>query len=277
MCPMTADFEWSARSRIGLDTLDLTGSRIIAVDDGAPLAGVREPATLVSARSSSPAIDSPFEEQPASLRASRPRPRVAAVAGLCALSALCGSVATYQWGETTSLAFDGRIAFLSWVPSPLRRSMDRLGDGLAAETRRLAVWPDTPGEAAVAVRTPSGAGEATLMMNRSRKLASETDEAPKRAPMDGGSRRLTPADVEPQGQILSPGSARLNLNAIPWADVWVDGVYVGQTPLGNVRLRAGRHRVRFSHPELGERAVVASVRRGQVAHVAVDFGEPDRR
>ena len=246
MCPMTADFEWSARSRIGLDTLDLTGSRIIAVDDGAPLAGVREPATLVSARSSSPAIDSPFEEQPASLRASRPRPRVAAVAGLCALSAL-------------------------------RRSMDRLGDGLAAETRRLAVWPDTPGEAAVAVRTPSGAGEATLMMNRSRKLASETDEAPKRAPMDGGSRRLTPADVEPQGQILSPGSARLNLNAIPWADVWVDGVYVGQTPLGNVRLRAGRHRVRFSHPELGERAVVASVRRGQVAHVAVDFGEPDRR
>jgi len=275
---MTADFEWSARSPIGLDTLDLTGSRIIAVDDVAPLAGASEPATLASASSrSDSAIESSSEEQPAWSRASRPRPRAAAVAGLCALSALCGSAATYQWGEAAASAFAVSIAPSSLVPSPLRRSMDRLGDGLIAEVRRLAVWPDTPGETAVAAPTPSGARETTLMMNPSRKSTSVTDEAPERAPVDGGSRSLTPAGVEQRKQIPPARSASLNVNASPWADVWVDGVFVGQTPLGNVRLRDGRHHVRFSHPELGERTIVASIQAGTVAHVTVDFGQPDRQ
>ena len=45
----------------------------------------------------------------------------------------------------------------------------------------------------------------------------------------------------------------LSLNAVPWAEVWIDGERVGETPLGNLERPIGRHEVVFRHPELGER------------------------
>ncbi len=47
--------------------------------------------------------------------------------------------------------------------------------------------------------------------------------------------------------------ATLNINARPWADVAVDGVSLGQTPIANHSLPLGSHLVVFRHPELGER------------------------
>ncbi len=47
--------------------------------------------------------------------------------------------------------------------------------------------------------------------------------------------------------------AALNINARPWADVAVDGVSIGQTPIANHSLPLGSHLVVFRHPELGER------------------------
>ncbi len=46
--------------------------------------------------------------------------------------------------------------------------------------------------------------------------------------------------------------APVQLNAVPWADVWLDGQQIGQTPLGNIRVTIGPHEVRFAHPQLGE-------------------------
>lgn len=56
--------------------------------------------------------------------------------------------------------------------------------------------------------------------------------------------------------------AALNINARPWADVSVDGVSLGQTPIANHSLPLGSHLVIFRHPELGERrqTVVVSAR-----------------
>jgi serine/threonine-protein kinase len=48
-------------------------------------------------------------------------------------------------------------------------------------------------------------------------------------------------------------SGILNLNAVPWADVTIDGNRLGLTPLANVSLPIGSHEVVFSHPQLGER------------------------
>ena len=45
------------------------------------------------------------------------------------------------------------------------------------------------------------------------------------------------------------------LNAQPWADVWVDGERVGETPIGNVAVPIGPHEVVFRHPQLGEQVV----------------------
>jgi hypothetical protein len=47
--------------------------------------------------------------------------------------------------------------------------------------------------------------------------------------------------------------AALNINARPWADVAVDGVSLGQTPIANHSLPLGSHVVVFRHPDLGER------------------------
>jgi hypothetical protein len=63
----------------------------------------------------------------------------------------------------------------------------------------------------------------------------------------------------------------LQVNAQPWAHVWVDGQPVGDTPLGNLRVALGRHQLRFQHPELGEQSREVVVTAGTPARVSVAF------
>jgi PEGA domain len=63
----------------------------------------------------------------------------------------------------------------------------------------------------------------------------------------------------------------MSLNAVPWAEVWVDGRSVGETPLGKVAVPIGPHEVVFRHPELGEKVVRAVVALGAPAKVSVDL------
>jgi hypothetical protein len=69
--------------------------------------------------------------------------------------------------------------------------------------------------------------------------------------------------VAPQGT--------LSVNATPWADVWVDGTKVGETPIGEIPLTIGSHDVLLRHPELGERHVQSVVRVGEVTRVTQDL------
>jgi serine/threonine-protein kinase len=45
----------------------------------------------------------------------------------------------------------------------------------------------------------------------------------------------------------------LSLNALPWANVWVDGRAVGTTPVANLEVPLGTHDIIWRHPQLGER------------------------
>jgi hypothetical protein len=63
----------------------------------------------------------------------------------------------------------------------------------------------------------------------------------------------------------------MSLNAVPWAEVWVDGQQVGETPLGNVAVPIGTHDVVFRHPDLGEKRVRSVVTLGAPAKVSVDL------
>ena len=65
--------------------------------------------------------------------------------------------------------------------------------------------------------------------------------------------------------------APMALNAVPWAEVWVDGERVGETPIGSVPVSIGAHEVVFRHPELGERRVVTTVTLAGPAKVSVDM------
>jgi hypothetical protein len=51
---------------------------------------------------------------------------------------------------------------------------------------------------------------------------------------------------------------RLSVNAVPWAEVSLDGAALGTTPLGEVAVSVGTHELVFRHPQLGERRVVVN-------------------
>jgi hypothetical protein len=68
-----------------------------------------------------------------------------------------------------------------------------------------------------------------------------------------------------------PPVASLNVNARPWADVLVDGVAVGQTPLANLQLAVGSHRITFRHPQFGERHETVLISAKGVNRLAVDL------
>ena len=65
----------------------------------------------------------------------------------------------------------------------------------------------------------------------------------------------------------------LSVNAMPWAELWVDGSRVGETPLGNVPVRIGQHDVVLKHPQLGERRLQVLVRADTPARVSVDMSK----
>jgi hypothetical protein len=65
--------------------------------------------------------------------------------------------------------------------------------------------------------------------------------------------------------------APLSINAQPWAEVWIDGERIGETPLGNVSRPIGRHEVVFRHPSLGERRASVLVTLKEPARIAVDL------
>ena len=65
--------------------------------------------------------------------------------------------------------------------------------------------------------------------------------------------------------------APLSINAIPWAEVFIDGTRVGETPLGNLPQTLGPHEIVFRHPQLGERRVNAVVTLKETARVSIDM------
>ncbi|HEX2281280.1 MAG TPA: PEGA domain-containing protein [Thermomicrobiales bacterium] len=65
--------------------------------------------------------------------------------------------------------------------------------------------------------------------------------------------------------------APLSINALPWAEVWLDGKRIGETPIGNLQVRLGAHEIVFRHPEFGERKQTVTVTLNAPARVSVDM------
>jgi hypothetical protein len=63
----------------------------------------------------------------------------------------------------------------------------------------------------------------------------------------------------------------VNVNALPWADVWIDGTPVGQTPIANLPQTIGAHEIEFRHPELGTRTVEVVVSLEEPARITMDM------
>jgi hypothetical protein len=61
------------------------------------------------------------------------------------------------------------------------------------------------------------------------------------------------------------------VNAIPWAEIELDGHAAGYTPR-EIRIAAGPHRVRLVHPSRGAVDREAEVRAGERVRVEVPLG-----
>jgi hypothetical protein len=70
---------------------------------------------------------------------------------------------------------------------------------------------------------------------------------------------------------VSPPDGRININAVPWAEVLIDGKVVGETPIGNLSIPLGEHEIVFRHPKLGEVRRTAIVRSDAVTRVSANL------
>lgn len=63
----------------------------------------------------------------------------------------------------------------------------------------------------------------------------------------------------------------MNINALPWAEVFVDGTRIGDTPLANVMQPIGEHEIIFRHPQFGEKRQVTRLTMRDSPRISVDM------
>jgi len=65
--------------------------------------------------------------------------------------------------------------------------------------------------------------------------------------------------------------AAVSINAVPWAEVLIDGTRLGETPLGNVSIAPGPHELVFRHPQFGERRTTTMVSLKETNRISMDM------
>jgi hypothetical protein len=70
---------------------------------------------------------------------------------------------------------------------------------------------------------------------------------------------------------VTPPNGIININAVPWAEVLIDGKVIGETPIGNLSLSLGNHEITFRHPQFAELRQTALVRSDTITRVSVNL------
>jgi hypothetical protein len=84
--------------------------------------------------------------------------------------------------------------------------------------------------------------------------------------------QVSPGKVTNVAVDMPKGS--MAINALPWAEVWMDGNRIGETPIGNFAVPAGSHDVVFRHPEFGEQRETVLVTLKNPVRLSVDMRKP---
>ena len=80
-------------------------------------------------------------------------------------------------------------------------------------------------------------------------------------------------DIEPgeERSISIQPTGELNVNAVPWAEIWMAGKKVGETPIAGLQVPIGTHEIVFKNPQFPERHVTVTVTGATPVAAAVDF------
>ena len=81
--------------------------------------------------------------------------------------------------------------------------------------------------------------------------------------------RVTPGQTAALAVELPPTS--VSINALPWAEVFIDGTRIGETPIGNLPQTPGPHEILFRHPQLGERRINMLVTLKEANRLSIDM------
>lgn len=73
---------------------------------------------------------------------------------------------------------------------------------------------------------------------------------------------------------VTPPNGTLSINAVPWADVWVNNEHIGETPIANLSRTIGTHEVVLRHPQFGERRRRVTISLKETARLGVDMRQP---
>jgi PEGA domain len=90
-----------------------------------------------------------------------------------------------------------------------------------------------------------------------------------------GFRTTTPVQVQPGKTSVSTvplPNGSLSVNALPWAEIWLDGKSIGTTPLANLSVPIGSHELIWRHPQLGERRQTVVVTTKTPTRVGMELG-----
>jgi hypothetical protein len=80
-------------------------------------------------------------------------------------------------------------------------------------------------------------------------------------------------DIEPGGvrSVTINPKGTVSFNASPWAEVWLEGAKLGDTPLAGIQVPLGTREFVFRNPQFGEKRVTATVRGNAPTMVSHDF------
>lgn len=92
---------------------------------------------------------------------------------------------------------------------------------------------------------------------------------------DMGYKTTQSVDIEPgeERSVSLVPTGELSANATPWAEVWLDGKKIGDTPLAGQRVPLGTHEVVFKNPQFPERRVTVTVTASSPVTASVDFSK----
>jgi PEGA domain-containing protein len=251
-----------------------TGSApiVLAAPPGPVPASALPPSTLASGAPNTPAPDAATPS--ASL------PAAAAAAGVPGPGALAAGTAQGRL-EITSDPPGARVSI-----DGVRRGVTPLGvavavgshtvlvsDGTTTATRTLSVAAGGTSTMVATLGAASGAAgwltinvPIEMQIFEGESLLGSTSAARLMLPVgphelllvnkDAGFQTKVTVEVQP-GKVANTTVAvpngSLSVNALPWANVWLDGRSLGTTPIANLDVPLGTHEVIWRHPQFGER------------------------
>jgi serine/threonine-protein kinase len=188
---------------------------------------------------------------------------------------------TARWGRTAAALFAVAAALLSLRP---RAQVEPLSARPASVASIAARVEQPPAPASLPAAPPRPAATAARRGTPATVTTPRTAPTPERplparqvgsleVPMAVLEREPAPAAPLVIASEAAPAVGHLQIGVVPWAEVSVDGVRVGTTPLAPVPLSAGTYTARLEHPDFKPLLRKVTIRPGQTTPLRFDLNQ----